>query len=162
MFYGKFCVPKKILHYSGISDYQCHHCACLCQICKFPFEGQTKYFFFFCNRGNSHFEETQSHFKVFLEMYVVVTVRTKFVFTFYPIERVNVVATLSNSANLTFTWMTFHSTNRKLRWIYMVETVYLALQKKTNPGYKVGKASPLWQKHLRQKTNHTRNSSKKV
>ena len=54
---GKLCLHKKTFQSLGRSDYQCPHCASVCQVRNFPFEDQLNSFFLSLGPGVYIFEE---------------------------------------------------------------------------------------------------------
>ena len=55
---GKLCLHKKTFQSLGRSDYQCPHCASVCQVRNIPFEDQTSSFFLSLGQGVYKFEES--------------------------------------------------------------------------------------------------------
>ena len=53
---GKLCLHRKISESLGRSDYQCLHCASVCQVRNIPIEDQTNSFFLSFGQGVSIFE----------------------------------------------------------------------------------------------------------
>ena len=54
---GKFCLHKRTFECLGRSDYQCPHCASVCQVRNIPFEDQTNSFFLSLGQRVYIFEE---------------------------------------------------------------------------------------------------------
>ena len=55
---GKHCLHKKTFEFLGRSEYQCPHCASLCQLRNLLFEDQTNSFFLLFGQGVYIFEES--------------------------------------------------------------------------------------------------------
>ena len=56
---GKICLHKKTFQSLGRSDYQCPHCASVCQVRNIPFEEPTSSFFLSLGQGVYIFEESR-------------------------------------------------------------------------------------------------------
>ena len=68
---GKLCLHKKTFESLGRSDYQCPHCASVCQVRNMPFEDQTNSFFCRLVEGFTFLKRTQNQFKMSFEMCIV-------------------------------------------------------------------------------------------
>ena len=68
---GKLCLQKKTFQSLGRSDYQCLHCASVCQVRNIPFEEQTKSFSCHLVKAFTILKKIQSQFKMLLEMSIV-------------------------------------------------------------------------------------------